>query len=87
MAGKLERHAAGRLDARADALGKLDVVAVAGRQVGAGLGDADQRLAGLQLLAGEAVIQVALQVERGHAGIIGIVEPFLRTEFLLGRRA
>ena len=49
MARKLERDAAGRLDAGADALGELDVVAVAGRQVGARLGDADHRLAGLQL--------------------------------------
>ena len=43
--GKLERDAAGVADALAHALGQLDMVAVAGRQVGAGLRDADDRLA------------------------------------------
>ena len=81
MAGKLERHAARRLDAGAHALGELDVVAVAGRQVRAGLGDADQRLAGLQLGARQAEVEVALQIERGHLRIVGIVEPLLRAEF------
>jgi len=47
MAGKFERNAAGRLDAGANALGELEMVAVAGREIRAGLGDADQRLAGL----------------------------------------
>ena len=32
------------------------------------------------LLAGEAVIQVALEIERGHAGIVGIVEPVVRAQ-------
>jgi hypothetical protein len=41
----------------------------------AAIGDADERLAGLQLLAGEAVVEIALQVERGHAGILRVVEP------------
>ena len=81
MAGKLERDAARRLDAGAHALGELDMVAVAGRQVGAGLGDADQRLAGLQLGARQTEIEVALQIERGHFRIVGIVEPLLRAEF------
>ena len=57
-------------------------MAVAGRQVGAGLGDADDRLAGLQLLAGEAEIQVALEIERGHVGIVGIVEPELGAQLV-----
>jgi hypothetical protein len=34
---------------------------------GAGLGDADQRLAAAQLADGQAEIEVALEVERGHA--------------------
>ena len=84
MARELERDAAGRLDAGAHALGQLDVMAVARRQVGAGLGDADQRLAGLQLGPRQAEIQVALEIERRHAGIVGIVEPLLRAEFFLG---
>ena len=50
MARELEADAAGRRDALAHALRELEVVAVAGREVGAGLGDADDRLARLQLL-------------------------------------
>src|SRR4029079_1563636 len=64
----------------ADAGGELDMVAVAGGEVVAGLGDADDRLAGLELGAGEAVVQVALHIERGHARIMRVVEPFLRAE-------
>ncbi len=44
VARKLERHAAGDRNAVTHALGQLEMVAVAGRQVGAGLGDADDRL-------------------------------------------
>jgi hypothetical protein len=43
---------------------------------------ADDRLAGAQLVAGEAVVEIALQVERGHAGVVGIVKPQLRTQAL-----
>ena len=46
---ELEGDAAGGADALADALGELEMVPVAGGKVGAGLGDADDRLAGLQL--------------------------------------
>jgi hypothetical protein len=53
---------------------------VAGGNVGAGLGDADHRLARLQLLEGEAVGQEALQVERDDVDLVGIVEPVLGTE-------
>ena len=42
---ELDRDAAGVADAVADPLGELEVVAVARRQVAAGLGDADDRLA------------------------------------------
>ena len=55
-------------------------MAVARREVGAGLRDADDRLAGRQLLEREAVIEVALEIERGHAGIFRIVEPQLRAQ-------
>ena len=51
------------------------MVPVAGGQVGARLRDADDRLLALQLLAGEAEVQVALQVERRHARIVRVVEP------------
>ena len=85
MARKFERDAAGRADALAHALGQFEVMAVAGRQVRAGLRDADDRLAGAQLLAGQAVVQVALEIERGHARIVGIVEPELRAQLSSGR--
>ena len=46
MHRELERDAAGVADAVAHALGQLEVMAVAGREVGAGLRDADDRPAG-----------------------------------------
>ena len=52
-----------------------------GREVGAGLGDADDRLAGHQLFAAEAEIEVALEVKRCHVDVIGIVEPGARAQF------
>jgi len=81
MHRKFHGDAAGLADALAHALGQHQVVTVAGRKVGAGLGDADDRLARLQLLARQTKIQVALHVERGHARIVGIVEPGLRPKF------
>ena len=80
MHRKFERDAAGRADAVAHALRQLEVVAVAGGKVGAGLRDADDRLAAHDLAAGQAVVEVALEIERGRAGIVGIVEPQLRPE-------
>ncbi len=77
---ELERDAAGRADAFAHALGELEVVAVAGRKIRAGLGDADDGLAAGQFLAGEAEIQVPLEVDRRHARVGGIVEPGLRAQ-------
>jgi hypothetical protein len=53
MDREFHRDPAGVADAFAHALGELEVMAVAGRKVVAGLGDADDRLARLQLLAGE----------------------------------
>ncbi len=80
MDREFERHAACRQNAVAHALGELDVVAVAGRKVGAGLGDADDRLAGAQLRRRQPEIEVALDIERRHAGVVGIVEPELRAQ-------
>ena len=72
---KFERHAAGRGDPVAHPLGEFEVVAVAGRKIGAGLGDADDRLARAQLAGRQAEIEVALDIERRHARIFRIVEP------------
>ena len=83
MHRELERDAAGVADAGAHALRQLDVVPVARAQVGAGLRNADDRTARRQFLAGEAEIEIALQIERGHARIIRIVEPQLRAQPLL----
>src|SRR4029077_3187849 len=87
MPRETERDAAGHADAFAHALGELEVMAVAGREVRAGLRDADDRLAGAQLLRREAEVHVALEVERRHAGVFRIVEPELRAQILaLGMR-
>ena len=78
--GEFEGHAARRDDAVAHALGEVEMVAIAGNEVGAGLGDADDRLARAQLRRRQAEIEIALDVERGHAGIVGVVEPLRRTQ-------
>ncbi len=83
MDGELEGDAARLADALAHALREHDVVAVAGGEVGAGLRDADERLAGLQLLARQPPVHVALDVERGHVRVVRIVEPDLRPELHL----
>ncbi len=55
MHRELEGNAAGVADAVAHPLGQLEVVAVAGREIRAGLGDADDRLAAGELVAGQPV--------------------------------
>ena len=72
---KFQRHAAGVADAVAHPAGEFDVVAVARGEVGAGLRDADDRLAAAEFLGGDAVVHVALEVERGHRGVGGFVKP------------
>ena len=51
------------------------MVAVTGREIATGLGDADNGLARLEFLRCEAKIQVALQVERCLVGLVQVVEP------------
>ena len=85
VAGEFERHAAGVADAVAHALGQIQVMAVAWRQVGAGLRDADDRLAGAKLRSGQAVVEIALEIERRHAGVVRIVEPELRAQVFAAR--
>ena len=69
----------------AHAFGQHEMMAVAGRKIVAGLGDADDRLAGAQLLRRQSEVHVALEIERRHAGIFRIVEPELRAEVLAAR--
>jgi hypothetical protein len=54
MHGELERDAAGVSNPVAHALRQFKVVTIAGREVGAGLGNADDRLAGVQFLLRQA---------------------------------
>eukprot|EP01137_Pigoraptor_chileana_P001418 Opistho-2@39026 len=62
-------------NAFAHAFGQHQMVAVAGRQVAAGLSDADDRLATAQFFQRQAEIEVPLQIERGHVDIVWVVEP------------
>ena len=75
MHRKFEGQPPSRCDPVADAFGEFEVVAVAGRKIGAGLGDADDRLAGAQFAGRQAEIEVALDIERRHSRIVRIVEP------------
>lgn len=54
--------------------------AVARRDVAAGLGDADDRAAGLQLLAGDPVVPESLDVDRRLGRLGEIVEPGLAAQ-------
>ena len=73
--GEFERNAAGVPDAVANAARQLKMVTVTRREVRTCLRDADNWLARLQFLSRDAVVHVALEIERGHAGVGGIVEP------------
>ena len=75
MDREFHRKPAGLADALAHPMCQFEMVTVARRQVVAGLRDADDRLAGLQFFAGQAIIEVALQIERGHPGIVWVVKP------------
>src|SRR5262249_40424894 len=77
MDGKFEGNAASLANPFADTFGEFQVVPVAGAQVRTGLRDADDRFARCQLLTRQSVIEVALEIERGHAGIVRIVKPKL----------
>ncbi len=86
MQRKLERHAAGGTNPLLDALDQLDVMAIAGCQVGPRLGDADDRPAGGQLLQRHAVVHVAFDAQRRGAWMFGIVKPVTRAQ-PVGRHA
>ena len=58
--------------------------AIAGSEVAAGLGDANDRAAGLEFAARNAVIGVALDVDGGFTGFRHVVEPDLAAERLAG---
>jgi hypothetical protein len=76
MRREFHRDAAGRANAFPHPVRQFEMVPVARGEVVAGLGDADDRLAGLQFLPGQAVVQVALEIQRGHSRVMRVVEPF-----------
>jgi hypothetical protein len=84
MGRKFHRDAAGGADSFPHPVGQLEMMPVARRKVVAGLRNADDRLAGLQFLPSQAIIEVAFEVERGHARIMRVVEPFAGAEFAPG---
>src|SRR5690606_2418223 len=77
---KFDRDAARVANPVAHALRELKVVTVAGRQVAAGLRDADDRPPRLQLVDAETIVQIAFEIERRHVRIIRIVEPGTRPQ-------
>ena len=74
------RRAAGRNDPVTYTLGQFNVVAVTGRKVATSLGDRNDRLARLQLITGQPIIQIPLQIKRRHFWIIFVHEPLARAQ-------
>jgi hypothetical protein len=75
MDRKLKGDAAGVTNAVAHTRRQLEMVAVTWRKVRPCLRNPDDRFARLQLLSGNPVVHVALEIQRRHARIGGIVEP------------
>ena len=75
MNRKFKSHAASSCNAFADTLGQLEMMAVARGQVGACLGNTDNRFAAHQFFACKAEIEVAFDIKSGHSGIVGVIEP------------
>src|SRR6056297_672513 len=86
MHREFHRNAACLADTRLDAIHQKDVDLVARRDVAAGLRNADDRAPALKLVARVFLVLVALDVKRGHARVVRIVEPFLRPETFVGTR-
>ncbi|MND66908.1 hypothetical protein D3C80_583120 [compost metagenome] len=80
MGRKLDGNAARIADTVPHPLDQFHMDAVAGRQIAAALGDADDRLAGTQLLRRHAIIHEALQIERRHVEMVRVVEPVLGSQ-------
>src|SRR5260370_13107441 len=80
MHWKFKGDAASIANPFADPLGEFQMVPIAGREVRTALGDAHDRLGGCEFLLSQAKIEVALEIERCHTRIVGIVEPQLRAQ-------
>ena len=81
MHRNFNHRAAGGNDPIAHPFGQFNMVAIAGAKVAAGLGNANDRLARLQLVACQTVVEIAFEIERCHLLIVGIVEPLLGSQF------
>src|SRR6185436_2326058 len=77
---ELERDSARFANTLAYALREHNVMTIAWRQIIAGLRNADDGLARLQLLARQTVVQIPLYIESRHIRIGGIVEPGARPQ-------
>src|SRR6476659_8616112 len=75
MHGELERDSASVADPVFHALGELQVVPIARHEITAALSDADDWPIALELGPSQAVVEVPLQVQRGHLRVVRIVEP------------
>ena len=80
MNRNFDGKAAGGDDAVSYALRQFKMMPVAGGQVRSGLRQRDDRAPVAQFLAGQAVIEVTLGIERRHLRIVGIVEPLPRAQ-------
>src|SRR5262249_55013624 len=80
MGPELQRDAARIPNSRAHSLGELQMMTIARDEVTPALRDADDRASALQLASGEAEVEVPLEIESGHLGIVRVVEPRLAPE-------
>src|SRR6202040_512049 len=81
---KFHRDAARGADSLADPMRQFKVMAITRRKIVAGLRNADDRLSGLSFVPSQAVIKIALEVERGHSRVVRVVKPLAGTEFAPG---
>ena len=75
MNGKFDWHTAGVAYTLPQPCGEDEMMAIAGRQIGAGLRNADNRPSRLQLGKRQSEVHVSLQVQSGHVRVGRIVKP------------
>src|SRR4051794_11539920 len=80
MDGKFERNAASIANALPHPCSQGHVMPVARHEVVARLSDANDGTATLQLLARQAIVEKALEIERRHVWIPGVVPPGLAAQ-------
>ena len=76
----LNRGATRGDDPVAHTFGQFKVVAVAGGQIATRLRNRNDRLARLQFLACQPVVQITFQIQRRHFGVVFVHEPLTRTQ-------